>query len=145
MKKIFNSWLGGTLFLVVLLVGCDVLKGLPTNTTGGVFSLNGNWRLETSSDNSLTGSVIAVYPVSGEGTLTSIQNNTYCVRANDAMWKSIVSSNGGFSVSNLSNSCGGSLVYRPATITVITNEEVRLSGTTSAGASLIQTWKRIIK
>ena len=147
MKKIITTSLIPILFMLILISGCDVIKKLPTNTTGGVFSLNGNWRMESSTDNNaLTGTTVGVYPISGEGIITVIQNNTYCIRTNDVMWKSIVSANnGGFTVSNLSNSCTGSLVYKPATLSVINNEEVRLNGTTTSGNTLVQTWRRVVK
>jgi hypothetical protein len=41
------------------------------------------------------------------------------------------------------NACNGSTVYRPATITVITNDEIRLKGSTVSSAELLQTWKRV--
>lgn len=147
MKKIINRALLPTLLIVILLGGCDVIKKLPTNTTGGVFSLNGNWRMESSNDNNaLTGTTVSVYPISGEGIITLLQNNTYCIRTNDVMWKNIVSAtNGGFTVNSLSNSCTGSLVYKPSSLSVITNNEVRLNGTTTSGTTLVQTWRRIIK
>jgi len=146
MKKILKNSFAGIAFMLLLLAGCDVIKGLPTNTTGGLFSLNGSWKMESSSENNaLAGTTISVYPVSGEGMITTIQNNTYCVRANDIMWKSITSNSGSFTISNLVNSCNSSINYKPATLTVITNEEVRLSGTTANGATLIQTWKRVVK
>ncbi len=147
MKKIINRALLPTLLIVILLGGCDVIKKLPTNTTGGVFSLNGNWRMESSNDNNaLTGTTVSVYPISGEGIITLLQNNTYCIRTNDVMWKNIVSAtNGGFTVNRLSNSCTGSLVYKPSSLSVITNNEVRLNGTTTSGTTLVQTWRRIIK
>ena len=147
MKKIMNSTLLPIVLIIFLLGSCDVIKKLPTNTTGGVFSLNGNWRMESSTDNNaLTGTTVSVYPISGEGMITLIQNDTYCIRSNDVMWKNIVSANnGGFTVNNLANSCGGSLVYKTASLSVITNDEVRLNGTTNSGNTLVQTWRRVIK
>ena len=145
MKKIYISF-AATCFTLFILTGCDVLKGLPTNTTGGVFSLNGNWQMQSSSDNNaLVGTTITVYPIAGDGTITTLQNNTYCVRANDVLWKSITASNGSFTISNLVNSCNSSIVYKAATLTVITNNEVRLSGATAAGTQLLQTWQRVVK
>lgn len=142
MKKIQAGFIA-ICFLGAVMVGCDVLKGIPTNTTGGVFSLNGNWKMESSNDNNaLAGSIVTVYPIAGAGNITTLQNNTYCVRMNDVVWKSITSSNGNFSVSNLVNSCNSALVYKAASLTVINTDEIRLSGTTAAGAALVQTWKR---
>ena len=53
MKKILKNSFTGIAFMLVLLVGCDVIKGLPTNTTGGLFSLNGSWKMESSSENKM--------------------------------------------------------------------------------------------
>ena len=143
MKKILVSFTI-TCFSLFLLAGCDVLKSLPTNTTGGVFSLNGSWRMSSSSDNNaLEGTTVTVYPIAGEGSITTLQNNAYCARVNDVLWKGISSNNGSFTLSNLVNSCNSSLVYKAATLTVITTDEVRLSGTTSTNAALIQTWRRV--
>ncbi|MCW3087323.1 MAG: hypothetical protein JWQ78_709 [Sediminibacterium sp.] len=143
MKKISGVFTD-IFFMLLLLVSCNIIKSLPTNTSTGIFSLNGNWRMESSSDhNALAGSTISVYPISGDGIIATLQNNSYCVRANDVIWKTITSNNAGtFNISNLVNSCSSSLVYKPAMVTVVTNDEVRLSGTTASGTELMQTWKR---
>ena len=143
MKKLLIGFTVAS-FSLFTLAGCDVLKSIPTNTTGGVFSLNGSWKMESSSDhNALAGTIVTVYPISGSGSITSLQNNTYCVRENDVLWKGITSNNGNFTITNLVNSCNSTIIYKSATLTVITNDEVRLSGTTSTGTELLQTWKRI--
>ncbi len=143
MKKILSS-LTLIFFSLFVLIGCDILKSIPTNTTGGVFSLNGSWKIESSSnDNALVGTIVNVYPIAGDGSITSLQNNSYCLRVNDILWKSITSNNGNFNISNLVNSCNNSVVYKPAVLTIITNNEIRLSGTTANNTSLIQTWKRV--
>ena len=36
---------------VTLFSACDTIKNLPTNTSGGLFSLNGNWKLASTTDN----------------------------------------------------------------------------------------------
>jgi hypothetical protein len=146
MKKI-SFLLTGMICLFFTVISCNVLKNLPTNTSAGIFSLNGNWRLETTNDNNaLTGTTIGVLPIAGTGSITSLQNNTYCVRENDIIWKNITSGNSGsFTVNNLVNSCGSSLAYKPAVITVITNDQVRLAGTGVSGAELLQTWRRVVK
>ena len=146
MKKIQTQFIVTCLSLF-LLFGCDVLKGIPTNTTGGVFSLNGSWKMESSNDNNaLAGTIVTVYPIAGNGNgnIPILQNNAYCLRVNDVLWKSITANNGNFNISNLVNSCSSSIVYKTAVLTVITTDEIRLSGTTSTNASLIQTWKRIV-
>lgn len=143
MKKILIQ-ITITCFSFFLLMGCDVLKSIPTNTTGGVFSLNGSWKMESSNDNNaLTGTIVTVYPIAGEGNITTLQNNTYCLRVNDILWKGISANSGNFNISNLVNSCNSSIVYKSAVLTVITTNEIRLSGTTSTNTSLIQTWKRV--
>ena len=145
MKKNYSAFTE-IFFMFLLFASCSVIKGLPTNTSAGIFSLNGNWKLVSTNDNnSLTGSTIAVYPISGDGIITTLQNNTYCVRASDIIWKTITSNNSGvFTINNLVNSCNTSLNYKPATVTVVNNDEVRLSGTNVSGAQLVQTWKRVV-
>lgn len=143
MKKILSNLIF-ICFSLFILFGCDVLKSIPTNTTGGVFSLNGSWKIESSNDNNaLAGTIVTVYPIAGDGNITSLQNNTYCLRVNDVLWKNISSNNGNFNISNLVNSCSSSMVYKTAVLTVITGNEIRLSGTSANNTSLIQTWKRV--
>jgi hypothetical protein len=124
---------------------CDVIKNIPTNTSGGFFSLNGTWSLTSTNEGSaLSGSTITVYPVTGSATFTTLANNTYCARERDALWKDIKSTGSGvFSVNALATACNNSTVYRAATITVISTDQVRLSGQTASGAELLQTWQRI--
>src|SRR5438128_7294569 len=58
MRRIFS---GGLIILLVtfMICSCDTIKNLPTNTTGGLFSLNGNWRLASTTDNNaLVGTTI---------------------------------------------------------------------------------------
>lgn len=130
--------------IVTIFTQCDTLKNLPTNTSGGVFSLNGNWRLATSSDNrALEGTVVTVVPGIADAAVRNLSNNTYCVRDGDILWRSIRSFEGGtFSMETLVNSCTAGAVYRPATITVLSNDEIRISTHTPAGLELLQTWRR---
>ena len=127
------------------LVGCDTIKNLPTNTTGGLFSLNGTWRLNATTDTkALEGSTITVYPIVGNGTLKTIQNNTYCVKEGEAIWKSLkTNAAGGFTLSTLVGACNGTIVYRDANLSVISNDEVSVTTRTAAGSELIQQWKRV--
>ncbi len=133
--------------IIILFTACSTLSGLPTNTTGGVFSLNGSWKMtSTTEGNAMNGTVINVLPVISDGNVTSLQNNTYCVRVGDAMWKNIKSaSTGGFNLNNLVGACDGSPEYTSATLTVINNNEVKLNGQTRKKETLTQTWKRITK
>jgi hypothetical protein len=133
------------LAIVTIFTQCDTLKNLPTNTSGGLFSLNGNWQLTTSNDNrALEGTVITVVPGFADATIKTISNNTYCARERDVLWKGIKSLQGGtFSTENLANACQGAPLYKPATITVLTTDEIRLTGHTAASTELIQTWKRV--
>jgi hypothetical protein len=134
-----------TLAIVTIFAQCDTLKGLPTNTSGGLFSLNGNWQLTSSGDNrALEGTVVTVVPGIADATVKSISNNTYCIRERDVLWKGIKSLQGGtFSTDNLVNACRDSVLYKPATITVLTSDEIRLTGHTATSTELIQTWKRV--
>jgi hypothetical protein len=139
MKKLFLLLTVASL----LLISCSTLKKIPTNTTGGIFSLNAYWILSSTTDNNAEiGTIVSVLPGLNSATVTSAANNTYCVRANDTFWKSIKSNNGGFLISALVNACNGTMVYTDAQITVLTNDQIRISGKTSTGAELTQTWNR---
>lgn len=131
--------------LILVFVGCDELKKLPTNTSGGIFSLNGNWQLANTNDNnSLSGSVVTVFPGIADASLKSLSNNNLCLRQNDVLWKGVTNTgSGSFSLNNLGNACNGQTIYRAATITVLSNDEIRLNGQTSDGRELVQTWKRV--
>ena len=136
------------MFLLVLAVvgtGCDTIKNFPTNTTGGVFSLNGTWRLAaTTEDKALEGTTINVFPVVGNGTIKSVMNNTYCVKEGDQLWRSIKSNtNGGFSLAALVSACNGTTVTRDAVVNVMNNNEITLTTRTSGGSEMIQQWKRV--
>ena len=144
MRKIFSS---GLIILIVALslTSCEALQNLPTNTTGGAFSLNGTWRLNSSSQsNAMVGSTVTVVPIAANASLKSIQNNTYCARENDVLWKSIKSNGaGGFTLSTLVNACNGSTVYNDATVTVINADQVTVTSRTASNSELIQDWRRV--
>ena len=144
MKKILTAACS-ILAISIVLVSCDTIKNLPTNTTGGLFSLNGTWRLNATTDNkALQGSTITVYPVVGNGTIKTLENNTYCVKEGEQIWKSVKSNNaGGFTFSTLVSACNGSIVYRDANLTVINNDEVTVTTRTASGTELIQQWQRV--
>ena len=141
MKRIIFTLISAALFFV----GCDELKKLPTNTSGGIFSLNGSWQLASTNDNnSLSGSVVTVFPGIADGSVKSLSNNNLCLRQNDILWKGVKSTgSGAFSLNNLVDACNNQTLYKTATITVLTNEEIRIAGQNSQGKELIQTWKRI--
>ncbi len=131
---------------ILILSGCDTLQN-ATNSTGSVFSLNGQWKLTSNlPDNSLVGSVVTVAPFVSEGRITLLANNTQCFRDDDVKWKDIVADKGGgFTLNNLHASCaGGTLVYQPATITVVGPNEIRLVGKNVQGAESTQVWTRIV-
>ena len=134
------------LAIVILFASCDTIRN-ATNTTGGaVFSLNGKWQLSSNSpENTMLNSVVTVSLFSKEGRLTYVANNTQCYRENDVKWKTIKTDNaGGFTLDNLMSNCtSGSLVYQPANITVINNNEIRLNGKNVAGQDNTQTFTRI--
>lgn len=130
--------------LLVSLFSCDTIQK-ATNSTGGVFSLTGTWELTSNTpENKLTGSKVTVAPFLAEGTFTTLLNNSQCYRANDIKWKNIASDNsGGFTLNNLLSNCNtATLNYQPATIAVINNNEIRLSGKNVDGAENTQTWRR---
>lgn len=130
--------------IVTIFTQCDTLKNLPTNTSGGLFSLNGSWQLSSSNDNrAMEGTVVSIVPGVADGTVRTLANNTYCARERDVLWKNLKNQQGGaFTLDNLVSACTGNAVYQQATLTVLTNDEVRISGRTSTGTELIQTWRR---
>ena len=132
------------LFLGFLFTGCDTLKKFPTNTSGGVFSLNGNWSLSSTSDNTAEmGTMITVLPVIGSGTVKTLANNTYCYREGDEVWKDIKSlPAGGFSLNQLAGACNGTITYKGGTITIENNNLVKINSNTVSGTALVQEWKR---
>lgn len=144
MRKIRSIALG-LLIISSSIVGCDVINSIPTNTTGGVFSLNGTWSLNSSTDNNaMAGSTVSVLPIAGSGSFKAVQNNTYCARENDDAWRAIKKNgSGGFTVSALVNACQGQTVYKDGTITVINNDQVTLTTRTAGGTELIQDWRRV--
>jgi hypothetical protein len=130
--------------IVTLFTQCETIQNLPTNTSGGLFSLNGNWQLASSSDNkALEGTVVAVVPGYSSGTARTLANNTYCLREGDVIWKGLKSQQGGtFSMQSVVNSCNGSLAYADGIITVLTNDEIRITARSAASTEVIQTWRR---
>lgn len=131
--------------MAVVFAGCETLQNLPTNTTGNVFSLNGQWKLASTTDNNaMVGTVIQVYPVVGNATVKSTANNTYCVRNNDEMWRTIKrSESGGFTISNLSGACNGTTTYNDGTVSVVNNDEIIVTTRTSGNSELVQRWARV--
>ena len=131
--------------IVTLFTQCETLKGIPTNTSGGLFSLNGSWQLATTSDNgAMQGTVVQVIPGFSDGTARTLNNNTYCFREKDVAWRGIKSvGSGTFTIETLVSACNGSVLYKPATLTVLTNDEVRITGSNATSAELIQTWRRV--
>ncbi len=131
----------------LIFTSCETLKQ-TSNTTGAVFSLNGQWELVSNSpENTLIGSRITVAPFVSEARFTTLVNNSQCYRENDIKWKNIASnSNGGFLLNNLLSNCNGtSLNYQPATLTVINTNEIQLAGRNVGGMDNTQTWRRIAK
>lgn len=143
--RIFLS--SGIVLLVALITlsGCETLKSLPTNTTSEIFSLNGTWQLVATTDNNaLVGSTVIVYPLVGNGVTKRIDNNTYCIRENDQLWKSLKSNSaGGFSMSTLINACDGSKLYKEAVISVVNNDKISVTSRTMGNTELVQSWERV--
>jgi hypothetical protein len=133
-----------SLAIVTIFTQCETIQNLPTNTSGGVFSLNGNWQLATSSDNRAgEGTIINIVPGFTNATVRTLSNNTYCLREGDVVWRNIKSlSGGGFTIENLVNACNNT-VYKAANITVISNDEVRVNGHNALSQELVQTWRRV--
>ncbi|RYF84610.1 MAG: hypothetical protein EON98_08750 [Chitinophagaceae bacterium] len=132
--------------IVLLFTQCETIQKLPTNTSGGLFSLNGQWQLTSSSDSkNLEGMVVSVIPGFAEATVQNLPvNNASCVREKDAYWRSVKSDqNGGFLADLLVSACTGSPAYKPATIAVISNNEVRIKTVSPANTEVLQTWTRV--
>ncbi len=134
------------LAVVIALASCAAVRQ-ATNTTGtAVFSLNGKWQLTNNNpENTLLNSVVTITLFSSQAKLTSVTNNTQCYRENDVKWKNIKSDNtGGFTIDNLLSNCtSGTLNYQPATIAVVKNDEIRITGKNVAGQDNTQIWTRI--
>jgi hypothetical protein len=139
-----------TLFLlsaaiVTIFTQCDTLKNLPTNTSGGLFSLNGSWQLTTTTDgNAMQGTVVQVIPGFSDAASKTLNNNTYCLREGDVMWRSVKNTGSGvFTLENLVNACDGNVLYKAATLTVLSNDEITIKGASKTSTEMVQTWKRV--
>jgi hypothetical protein len=130
---------------LILGVGCDAIKNLPTNTTGTLFSLNGSWKLASSSEgNNLVGSIITVYPLAGNALVKTIANSNNCIRKNDELWKSVkANATSGFTNSVLVAGCNDAPVYKEGVITVVTNDKITINSLTAINKPLNQTWERV--
>ena len=132
---------------VTLFSACDTIKNLPTNTSGGLFSLNGSWKLASTTDNNAqVGTVVSIAPAIASAFVKTFENNSYCFRAGDEAWKSVSSRpNGGFTIQSLSSACNGTAIYKTGEITVLTNDKIRITTKTITDANLVQEWKRVTK
>ena len=133
--------------VIIFISACDTIKNLPTNTSGGLFSLNGNWKLSTTTDNNAqVGTVVTVAPAIASAFVKTFENNSYCYRASDEAWKSLSSrQNGGFTIQSLASACNGTSVYKAGEITILTNDQIRVSTKTSTDVVLTQEWVRVAK
>lgn len=144
MKKITFLMLAG---IVTIFSACETIKNLPTNTSGGLFSLNGSWKLSSTTDNNAqVGTVITVTPAISSAFVKTFENNSYCYRTSDEAWRSLSSRpNGGFTIQTLASACNGTAVYKAGEITILTNDKVRVNTKTSTDAVLVQEWSRVTK
>ena len=144
MKKITLLILAGT---VILFSACETIKNLPTNTSGGLFSLNGNWKLLSTTDNNAqVGTIVTVAPAIASAFVKTFENNSYCYRTSDEAWRSLSSRpNGGFTIQSLASACNGTTIYKAGEITVLTNDKIRITTKTGTDASLVQEWNRVTK
>lgn len=133
--------------IITSLSACDTIKNLPTNTSGGLFSLNGNWKLSSTTDNNAqVGTVVTVAPAIASAFVKTFENNSYCYRASDEAWKSLSSRpNGGFTIQSLASACNGTSIYKTGEITILTNDQIRVSTKTSTNVVLTQEWIRVTK
>ena len=144
MKKITLLMLAGT---VILFSACETIKNLPTNTSGGLFSLNGNWKLLSTTDNNAqVGTIVTVAPAIASAFVKTFENNSYCYRTSDEAWRSLSSRpNGGFTIQSLASACNGTTIYKAGEITVLTNDKIRITTKTGTDANLVQEWNRVTK
>ena len=144
MKKITLLMLVG---IVLLFSACETIKNLPTNTSGGLFSLNGNWKLlSTTDNNSQVGTIVTVAPSIASAFVKTFENNSYCYRTSDEAWRSLSSRpNGGFTIQSLASACNGTTIYKAGEITVLTNDKIRITTKTGTDANLVQEWNRVTK
>lgn len=134
------------LAIIIALTSCDAVRQATNTTSTAVFSLNGKWQLTNNNpENTLLNSVVTVTLFSSQAKLTYVSNNTQCYREDDIKWKNIKSDKtGGFAIDNLLSNCSsGALNYQPATIAVVSNDEIRITGKNVAGQDNTQTWTRI--
>ena len=144
MKKITLLMLAGT---VILFSACETIKNLPTNTSGGLFSLNGNWKLLSTTDNNAqVGTIVTVAPAIASAFVKTFENNSYCYRISDEAWRSLSSRpSGGFTIQSLASACNGTAVYKAGEITVLTNDRIRVTTKTGNDGNLGQEWVRVTK
>lgn len=140
-----NRILFSSLAILFFFTQCDTLKNIPTNTSGGLFSLNGNWQLSSSSDNgALEGTIVTVTPGLSDASVRTLNNNNYCLRERDIVWRGLKSTQAGvFSLESLVTACNNATLYKAGTLTVLTNDEVRVTTRNALGTELLQTWKRV--
>ena len=133
--------------IISIFSACETIKNLPTNTSGGLFSLNGSWKLSSTTDNNAqVGTVITVTPAIASAFVKTFENNSYCYRTSDEAWRSLSSRpNGGFTIQTLASACNGTAVYKAGEITILTNDQVRVNTKTSTDAVLLQEWSRVTK
>jgi hypothetical protein len=131
-----------TLFML-LLSSCETIQK-ATNSTGSAFTLTGEWEMVSNNpENVLIGSIITVVPFIAEARITRLSGMGNCLRQEDVLWKGIVSDgSGGFTISNLVTGCNG-LNYQAATIYVINNDQIRVTGKNIFAQDITQLWKRI--
>lgn len=142
MKKIPHIIIA--LIILSLLYACAARKVAPA--PAGLFQLEGSWQLVLTNDDdsALAGSIISIDPATADAIIIVLKKNAYCVRPTDAAWKNITTTDtrNQFSTASLGNSCTSGLEYKPATL-ILVNEELKLTGTTSQGKTLLQTWKKM--
>ncbi len=133
--------------IITLFSACETIKNLPTNTSGGIFSLNGSWKLTSTTDNNAqVGTVVTVTPAIASAFVKTFENNSYCYRTSDEAWKSLSSRpNGGFTIQSLASACNGTSLYKTGEITVLSNDLVRVNTKTAADIGLVQEWTRVTR
>ncbi|HEX2535338.1 MAG TPA: hypothetical protein VHK69_16450 [Chitinophagaceae bacterium] len=134
--------------LLLTAASCRTARKVPAtapSTPVPAYSLNGNWRLQTSTDNkALEGTVVTVMPGESEALVRAVGNNSYCIREKEPLWRNLKNGPGGtFTLESLVNGCTDSRIYSPATLRFSGSEELYITARSSAGPEFVQTWKRV--
>ncbi|MBV9987280.1 MAG: hypothetical protein JO301_06350 [Chitinophagaceae bacterium] len=143
MKKITDSGITDFLFVVFLLVSCNVIKAIPGNFNNS-FTLNGRWKLESANTGkNLVGATIDVSAIASNAVVVDKSDPQDGIKPGQALWKQISADGSSISVQVLRPE--NRTAYMPATITVLNADQIKLAAGATDGTPLVQTWTRVIE